>query len=136
MDMTEPSLIPQTALIADDNEEMGFVIQCMLEMMDFTVERARDGREALAMSNARLYSLILMDIEMPLMDGLSTTRAIRSHETADHMSPVKIIGITSHKDLGTRRLCQLAGMDDVLSKPFLMEQLQQKLVRPQGAAIN
>lgn len=134
--MSETPEARQPALIVDDNEGMGFVIQCMLELMDFTVERARDGLEALTMSSAKPYSVILMDIEMPVMDGLSATRAIRSHEATDHISPVKIIGITGHRDGGTRRLCQLAGMDDVLCKPFLMGQLQQTLARPQTTPIN
>jgi CheY-like chemotaxis protein len=114
-------------LLADDNDETAFVIEAMLDLMEFGVERARDGREALEMSGASAYSLILMDIEMPVMDGLAATKAIRDQESDGLVPPVPIVGITGHSDAGTRRLCQLAGMDDVLCKPFLMEQLEATL---------
>jgi CheY-like chemotaxis protein len=112
-------------LLADDNDETAFVIESMLDLMDFAVERARDGREALEMSDAAAYALILMDIEMPVMDGLAATKAIRGQEGQGLAPPVPIVGITGHSDMGTRRLCELAGMDEVLCKPFLMAQLEE-----------
>ncbi|MFT4076427.1 MAG: response regulator [Asticcacaulis sp.] len=112
-------------LLVDDNDETAFVIESMLDLMDFGVERARDGREALEMSGISAYALILMDIEMPVMDGLAATKAIRGQEGEGLVPPVPIVGITGHSDMGTRRLCQLAGMDEVLCKPFLMEQLEE-----------
>ena len=121
-------LSPKTnrlVLVADDNDETAFVIEAMLDLLDFGVERARDGREALEMSGHSVYALILMDIEMPVMDGLMATKAIRGQEGEGLVAPVPIVGITGHSDMGTRRLCQLAGMDEVLCKPFLMEQLEE-----------
>mgnify|MGYP000695173025 CR=1 FL=1 len=144
-------LSPKTnrlVLVADDNDETAFVIEAMLDLLDFGVERARDGREALEMSANAAYALILMDIEMPVMDGLAAdpahaidlvlmdimmpvmdglmaTKAIRGQEGEGLVPPVPIVGITGHSDMGTRRLCQLAGMDEVLCKPFLMEQLEE-----------
>jgi CheY-like chemotaxis protein len=112
-------------LLVDDNDETAFVIEAMLDLLDFGVERARDGREALEMSGQSAYALILMDIEMPVMDGLAATKAIRGQEGTGLAPPVPIVGITGHSDMGTRRLCQLAGMDEVLCKPFLMEQLEE-----------
>lgn len=121
-------LSPKTnrlVLVADDNDETAFVIESMLDLLDFSVERARDGREALEMSANAAYALILMDIEMPVMDGLAATKAIRGQEGEGLVPPVPIVGITGHSDMGTRRLCELAGMDQVLCKPFLMEQLEE-----------
>lgn len=121
-------LSPKTnrlVLVADDNDETAFVIESMLDLLDFGVERARDGREALEMSANSAYALILMDIEMPVMDGLAATKAIRGQEGEGLVPPVPIVGITGHSDMGTRRLCELAGMDQVLCKPFLMEQLEE-----------
>lgn len=112
-------------LLVDDNDETAFIIESMLDLMDFGVERARDGREALEMSGVSAYALILMDIEMPVMDGLMATKAIRGQEGEGLVPPVPIVGITGHSDMGTRRLCQLAGMDEVLCKPFLLEQLEE-----------
>ena len=121
-------LSPKTnrlVLVADDNDETAFVIEAMLDLLDFAVDRARDGREALEMSGQSAYALILMDIEMPVMDGLMATKAIRGQEGEGLVPPMPIVGITGHSDMGTRRLCQLAGMDEVLCKPFLMEQLEE-----------
>ena len=121
-------LSPKTnrlVLVADDNDETAFGIESMLDLLDFGVERARDGREALEMSANAAYALILMDIEMPVMDGLAATKAIRGQEGEGLVPPVPIVGITGHSDMGTRRLCELAGMDQVLCKPFLMEQLEE-----------
>lgn len=114
-------------LLADDNEEMSVVIAGMLDMLCCDVDRARNGLEALDMADARTYSAILMDVEMPVMDGLTSTRSIRSHESAALSPPVPIVGITGHTDPGTHKLCRLAGMDDVLRKPFQMEQLEATL---------
>ncbi len=119
--------INRLVLLADDNDEMSLVIEAMLDMMAFEVDRARNGQEALEMCDATAYALILMDIEMPVMDGLAATKAIRRQESAALTPPVPIVGITGHTDPGTRHLCQLAGMNDVLSKPFLMEHLENKL---------
>ena len=125
--MSELSVTNRLVLLADDNDDTAFVIEAMLDMMDFAVARARNGQEALEMSAANAYALILMDIEMPVMDGLAATQAIRSQEIAALVPAVPIVGITGHSDMGTRRLCQLAGMDDVLCKPFLMEELEARL---------
>lgn len=126
--MTELSTgMKRLVLLADDNDEMSLVIEAMLDMMAFEVDRARNGLEALEMCDATAYAMILMDIEMPVMDGLAATKAIRRQESTALTPPVPIVGITGHSDLGTRHLCQRAGMNDVLSKPFLMEQLENKL---------
>ena len=117
----------QLVLLVDDNEQTSYVIQSMLELMDFEVELANNGRVAVEMCSATDYAVILMDIEMPEMDGLAATKAIRTNESTGLAPPVPIVGITGHTDAGTRVLCERAGMTDVLLKPFLMVQLEEKL---------
>lgn len=123
-------------LVVDDNEQTSSVIQEMLELMDFDVEVATDGRIAVAMTGAKTYAVVLMDVEMPVMDGLAATTAIRSQELAELMPPVPIVGITGHTDTGTRMLCQRAGMTDVLLKPFAMSKLEEKLKILCGQRLN
>jgi len=126
--MTESDVnVKQLVLLVDDNEQTSYVIQSMLELMDFEVELANNGRVAVEMCGATDYAIILMDIEMPEMDGLAATKAIRTNESAGLTPPVPIVGITGHTDAGTRVLCERAGMTDVLLKPFLMVQLEEKL---------
>jgi len=117
----------QLVLLVDDNEQTSYVIQSMLELMNFDVDLANNGRVAVEMCSATDYAIILMDIEMPEMDGLAATKAIRDNENTDLTPPVPIVGITGHTDAGTRVLCERAGMTDVLLKPFLMVQLEEKL---------
>ncbi len=130
------TLTTQLVLLADDNEEMSTVIEDMLDFLGFEVAVARDGRTAVEMAAANAYTLILMDIEMPVMDGLAAAEAIRLREQADLTPAVPILGITGHTDRGTHLLCQRAGMNDVLTKPFLMVQLEEKVKAACGARLN
>lgn len=118
-----------TVLLAEDNENMMLVIQAMLEFMGFDVEHAPNGRIAFEMSVLKPYTAILMDVEMPVMDGLAATKAIRENEHAAQIGPVGIIGMTGHKGTGIQVLCERAGMDALLSKPFLVADLGDKLHR-------
>lgn len=101
----------------------------MLELIGFDVERAWDGRVAVERSHTTCYAAILMDIEMPEMDGLEAAKAIRQQEKTDLLPPVPIVAMTSHASSGIRALCLHAGMDEVLMKPFLVAQLEEKMRR-------
>ena len=134
--MTQFTSLKPVVLLVDDNEQTSSVIQEMLELMDFDVEVAADGKVAVAMTGAKAYAVVLMDVEMPVMDGLAATTAIRSQEMAELMPPVPIVGITGHTDTGTRMLCQRAGMTDVMLKPFAMSKLEEKLKALCGQRLN
>ncbi len=123
-------------LVVDDNEQMRQVIESMLELMEFEVELAGDGATAVAMTGVTPYALVLMDVEMPVMDGLAATAAIRNREQAELVPAVPIIGITGHAGTGTTMLCRRAGMDDVMLKPFALSQLEEKLHALVDARIN
>ncbi|UDF05102.1 response regulator [Asticcacaulis sp. AND118] len=108
-------------LLAEDYEGNIIVAQAMLEDQGFQVEVARNGREAVETASAGGFDLILMDVQMPEMDGLEATRRIREMENVKH---VPIIGMTAHALEGDRERCLAAGMDNYVAKPFNPMQLQ------------
>jgi CheY-like chemotaxis protein len=125
-------------LLAEDNPFNQHVAVSMLEMLGLKAEVAVDGREVLDMLSRRTYDLILMDCQMPQLDGLEATRLIRqraqierrSEGRGDSDSPrIPIIAVTANALEGDREACLDAGMDDFLSKPFTREQLRRMLVR-------
>ena len=82
-----------------------------------------NGRAALEALEHATYDAVLMDCQMPDMDGFETTRAIREREMARGQAPLPIIAMTAHAIRGDREHCLTAGMSDYLSKPFTQEQL-------------
>lgn len=113
------------ALLADDHPVNRLVVGAQLRALGWQVDEAADGTAALARCDAATYDVILMDCQMPGLDGYEATRALRSH--GDHHT--RIIAITAESDQGARRSCLDAGMDDVLSKPFSGQQLAEILHR-------
>ncbi len=106
------------------------VVSCarsMLEQLGYRVDVVGDGNRALEAMARRNYSLILMDCQMPDMDGYETTRAIRNLEKANRRIP--IVAMTAHAVRGDRESCLEAGMDDYISKPVKMELLEDVLNR-------
>jgi CheY-like chemotaxis protein len=95
--------------------------------------RAENGRVAVAKAAAGDYAAILMDIEMPEMDGLEATKAIRSREAetaaGSVIAPIiaPIIAMTGHTSSGMKLLCEKAGMTTMLLKPFSLDALRDKL---------
>jgi two-component system sensor histidine kinase/response regulator len=119
-------------LLAEDNVVNQKVACRILEKLGFRVDVAADGQAAFAAWQSGRYQLILMDCQMPVMDGFETTRKIREHESGGHHIP--IIALTAHAMKGADNECRAAGMDDYLSKPIDREQLQQSLNRWLNAA--
>ena len=73
--------------------------------------------------------MILMDVQMPEMDGLEATRTIRKLEKSNSVSPIKIISLTAYALAGEKEKCMAAGMDDYLSKPFKVNDLEEVVKR-------
>jgi CheY-like chemotaxis protein len=110
---------PPRILMAEDNQINQKVGKLILQRAGFELDLVEDGREALRAHQAKPYDLILMDCQMPVMDGLEACRQIRLLPT---QQPV-IVAVTANALLGERERCLEAGMDDYLSKPFQAEQL-------------
>ncbi len=106
-------------LVAEDNPVNRTVALGQLEELDYDAHAVKNGHEVLAALERNRYDLILMDCQMPELDGYETSRRIRELEAADPQRiRVKIIAITAHAMKGDRERCIEAGMDDYLAKPF------------------
>jgi len=115
-------------LLAEDNPVNVEVAEAMLESLGLQAHVARNGLEALQAVRAGDYEAVLMDCQMPLMDGFAATSAIRRDEresgsTRGNPHTLPIIAITANALQGDREACLAAGMDDYLSKPFSQQQL-------------
>lgn len=119
---------PKRILVADDNE-INQVVACkFLQKLGFEVEIARNGREAVEAASRTPYDAILMDCEMPEMDGYDATRAIRQRETGQERR-IPVIALTGHASADDERVCLDAGMDAVLTKPVTLPALRGSLDR-------
>jgi len=111
-------------LVVEDNEVNALVVRGMLEQMGVNAELAVDGQKALACMHQTSYDLVLMDCQMPVLDGWEATRIWRARETRLRQNQrVPIVALTASAAAGERERCLEAGMDDYLSKPFSREAL-------------
>lgn len=113
---------PFTILIAEDNQMNQHVIMHIMHKMGYEPNLAKNGKEAVEAANQTDYDIILMDMQMPVMDGLEATRAIRQTVVKQ---PI-IIALTANAMAGDEETCLQAGMDDYVSKPVKMEELMNK----------
>jgi signal transduction histidine kinase/CheY-like chemotaxis protein len=118
---------PQRILVVDDNSLNREIMAKMLERMGHRADVAQDGAEAVASQQADAYDLILMDCQMPVMDGLEATRRIRALENG--AARVPIIALTGNAFDEDRQRCLEAGMDDHLPKPVRLDVLRSTLDR-------
>jgi CheY-like chemotaxis protein len=123
--MSHPSpLFPLKILVAEDNPVNRKVIGTMLEKLGHEVETTADGQEAIDAASLQVFDVIIMDIQMPLVNGLEATRAIRAHYP---LAPPVIIALTANLIEADRDTCLAAGMDDYLTKPARMKDLAETL---------
>ena len=109
-------------LLAEDNVINQKLVTRVLEKYRHTVEIAEDGQKALEILDKEPFDLILMDVQMPRMDGFKATVAIREKEKKTGMH-IPIVAMTAHAMRGDRQRCLDAGMDDYISKPLKAEEL-------------
>jgi CheY-like chemotaxis protein len=115
-------------LVADDDETYRAIARIILEQAGCSIDVARDGREAVQRFRTRSYDLILIDCQMPRMDGYEATRLIREQQAA---GPVRtpILAVTASLFDGDPRCCCDAGMNDLLRKPFAPRELIGRCLR-------
>jgi CheY-like chemotaxis protein len=116
-------------LLAEDSPVDRKVAVQMLERLGCRVDVAADGREAVELSAAGAYDLVLMDCEMPRLDGFAATAEIRRREASTGRPRLPIVAMTAHVRAGARERCLAAGMDGYLSKPVLMADLRAVLAQ-------
>jgi CheY-like chemotaxis protein len=114
-------------LLGEDNVVNQQVAIGMLDAMGVKVTVAKNGKEVATQFAIGSFDAILMDCQMPVMDGYQSTKAIRHLETENGDEPVPIIAVTANALAGDREKCIAAGMNDYLSKPYTMERLHNVL---------
>ena len=124
---TDPGALRGRVLVAEDNDVNAIIVQAMLERFDVAVERVTDGEAALAALQAEGYDLVLMDCQMPGLDGLEATREWRRREAALGRVRTPIVALTANAVVGDRDRCLQAGMDDYLVKPIELAALARAL---------
>jgi signal transduction histidine kinase/CheY-like chemotaxis protein len=143
-----PAAAARSILVADDNAIIRKLITKLLARQGYRPDLVCNGKEAVAAVREKSYDLVLMDMQMPEMDGISATRAIR--ELTGPEGQVPIIALTANALLGQRESCNAAGMNDFLTKPIQPDALYAAIVRwgtvkarealkaqePDGAAID
>jgi PAS domain S-box-containing protein len=126
-------------LLVEDNTINQTVALKMLEKLGYRADAVADGQEAISALETTPYDLVLMDVQMPVMDGFAATRAIRAGRTKVLRPALPIIAMTAHALEGDREKCLEAGMDDYVSKPVavpaLAAALERWLTRPRKTAV-
>lgn len=127
-------------LVVDDEAANRRMAQAQLTLLGYVTDLVADGSEAIAAVQHRHYDLVLMDLDMPGMDGLSATRAIRAWEQGCKQPPVPIIAFSGYMYDIDLEDCLAAGMDDGMIKPPTDEQFPEKiaywLAQPRYATVN
>jgi PAS domain S-box-containing protein len=131
--LERPSYKGKKVLVVEDNKINQKVIVAKLAKFDIVPDLAENGRLALDKLTQSVYDLILMDCQMPVMDGYIATRELRLLEASKGLPHQTVIALTASAMKGDREKCLAAGMDGYLSKPIVTEQLMDMLARRLGA---
>ena len=118
-----------SVLVAEDNRLNQKVVSSFLQKAGHAVVVVADGRAAITAWQDGDFDLVLMDMQMPEMDGLEATRHIRQLEAEGDRSPIPIIALTANAMKDDRDACLAAGMDDHLAKPIRAQDLYTTLAR-------
>ena len=116
----------QTVLVVEDFEDNRFMMRRLLEMSGYLVLEAINGEEAVEVARRERPSLILMDLSLPLLDGLAATRRIRQHED---LRDVPIVAVSAHDTADFHADALAAGCNDYVTKPIDFDQLEALLGR-------
>jgi signal transduction histidine kinase len=132
-DSPKPIMIPlyKRILVAEDNAINCEVISAMLKKYDCSVQTATNGKLAadILLQGHHGFDMVLMDCEMPVMDGISASRYIRQREKELGLNRIPIIALTAHASDSQRQLCEEAGMNGCLIKPLSFAQVEDILSR-------
>jgi len=114
-------------LLVDDHEPSGKIEGALLRELGHTYDIVVNGLEALKKFSENSYDLVFLDLQMPGIDGLETARRMREFEKSGKRPATPIIGMTGRATEDDKMLCLKAGMDDYLSKPFRLSELETKI---------
>lgn len=136
---SSPRSLMGHVLIVEDNAINRAVQETLLRKLGLSSQMVVDGQEAVeAITRGQMFDLILMDMQMPRMDGLEATRKIREWETSRQSPRSRIIALTANAYADDRRHCLAVGMDDFIAKPIIFADLQRVLSKwlPQAPGIS
>lgn len=119
---------PLKILVADDNEINRKIIRIILQKLGYSCVEAENGEDALELYRSGDYDYIFMDLDMPLMDGLEATQAIREAENQSDQK-TEIIAVTANVSPETRLKCRRVGMNGYLEKPITASIIKDQLLR-------
>lgn len=121
-------------LLVEDYKANILVATALLEEFGYDYSVANNGQEALNLVKDHEFDLVLMDVQMPGIDGFEATHFIREWEKDKGGRRLPIIGMTAHALAGDRERCLAAGMDDYIAKPFHLDDFKEKLSKHLGVA--
>lgn len=124
-----PGRVPKRILLAEDDSLSSLTCKRMLEKSGYSVTAANDGQEALQRLTENDFDLILMDVQMPVMDGVEATKAIREASNLGKKSSIPIVAMTAYAMTGDKESFLAAGMDDYISKPVDKQALVELIKR-------
>ncbi|MAH05822.1 MAG: hypothetical protein CL561_09710 [Alphaproteobacteria bacterium] len=116
-------------LVVEDYEGNVVLLSYMFDELDVVYDVARNGADAVDMWKKNHYDVVLMDIQMPVMDGFSATKHIRDFEAANNIERTPIIGMTAHALVGDKDKCIESGMDSYLPKPLVEADLKREILK-------
>jgi two-component system, cell cycle response regulator DivK len=116
--------MPKTVMIVEDNELNMKLFNDLLESRGYSIIQTRNGMEAIGLARAHHPDLILMDIQLPIMDGYVATRRIKADPA---LRPIPVIAVTSYALSGDEEKARAAGCDDFVPKPYSPRQLLAKI---------
>ncbi|HZI62790.1 MAG TPA: response regulator [Pyrinomonadaceae bacterium] len=119
----------ETVLLVEDTEDNRFMMRRLLEMAGYRVVEATNGEEAVRLAESEQPDLILMDLSLPVIDGLAATRAIRK---LNGLSKTPIIAVSAHDTSDFQSDALAAGCDSYITKPIDFSQLEQLIARLLG----
>jgi len=121
------SIKDREVLVVEDNDVSRMIMSKILERFGVKVTMAKDGGEAVGLTKRKKFDIIFMDCQMPNMDGYEATKVIREVESANRQEHTPIVAITANAIKGDDERCLKAGMDDYLTKPVKVDEVEGKL---------
>jgi CheY-like chemotaxis protein len=112
----------RTILIVEDDEDARYVMRLELERLGYLIVEAEDGEKAIAVAEVEHPDIILMDLTLPVMDGIAATQKIRATEG---FNGVPVIAVTAHQEMDFREGAKAAGFDAYVTKPIDMNWLSE-----------
>ena len=126
---TPPATASINVLLAEDNAVNTLIAVRILQKLSVHTDFVKNGQEALLALTNKTYDLVLMDCQMPVMNGFEATQAIRAGEAGERNRNIPIIAMTALSTESSRKQCETAGMSDFLGKPVAVETLLHKLTK-------